>query len=325
MTTKERLLRLLEENKGSFYSGEEIARQLEVSRTAVWKAVKALQAEGYEIDAIQNKGYSLAASSDVLSEPGIRRLLDPRWETLKICVIPSVDSTNALLRERANAGAPEGSVILAGTQTRGRGRLGRQFYSPADSGLYLSLLLRPAGWSPAQAVRVTTMAAVAACQAIEAVSGREAAIKWVNDIFMDGRKVSGILTEGSFNLEIGSLDYIVLGIGINLYPPDAGFPADISATAGAVFPQPCSDGKNRVAAEFLNRFLEIYRSGDLAGYTAEYRRRSFILGKAVDVLSPEGKRPAVALDVDGDCRLLVRYEDGTVEQLSSAEVSVRAV
>lgn len=325
MTTKERLLRLLEENKGSFYSGEEIARQLEVSRTAVWKAVKALQAEGYEIDAIQNKGYSLAASSDVLSEPGIRRLLDPRWETLKICVIPSVDSTNALLRERANAGAPEGSVILAGTQTRGRGRLGRQFYSPADSGLYLSLLLRPAGWSPAQAVRVTTMAAVAACQAIEAVSGREAAIKWVNDIFMDGRKVSGILTEGSFNLEIGSLDYIVLGIGINLYPPDAGFPADISATAGAVFPQPCSDGKNRVAAEFLNRFLGIYRSGDLAGYTAEYRRRSFILGKAVDVLSPEGKRPAVALDVDGDCRLLVRYEDGTVEQLSSAEVSVRAV
>lgn len=323
MTTKERLLRLLEENKGSFYSGEEIAKRLEVSRTAVWKAVKALQAEGYEIDAVQNKGYSLAASSDILSAAGIQRLLDPQWQELELHVLPTVESTNALLRERANAGAGEGYVILAGSQTKGRGRLGRSFYSPADSGLYLSLLLRPAGWSPAQAVRVTTMAAVAACQAIEAVSGREAAIKWVNDIFMDGRKVSGILTEGSFNLEIGSLDYIILGIGINLYPPDDGFPADISATAGAVFPQPCSDGKNRMAAEFLNRFMEIYRSGDLAGYRSEYRRRSFILGKRVGVLTPEGKRPADALDVDGDCRLLVRYEDGTVEQLSSAEVSVR--
>lgn len=320
MTTKEKLFSLLAAQRGAYYSGEEIAAQLEISRTAVWKAVKALQADGYEISAVRNRGYCLTGSADVLSTGQIQELL--HWPGAAVEVHPSLPSTNALLRERANAGAPEGTVVIAAAQTRGRGRLGRSFYSPADTGLYLSVLLRPEGYSPSEAVRVTTMAAVAACEAVEALSGKTAQIKWVNDVFLEGRKVCGILTEGSFNLELGSLEYIVLGIGINVYPPVEGFPQEIAATAGAVLDAPQEGGRNRLAAEFLNQFFAVYQN-DPAEYARRYRDRSLVIGKHITVITPQGTREATALDIDRDCRLVVRWMDGSVESLSSAEISVR--
>lgn len=320
MTTKEKLLSLLSQHQGEYHSGEDIADRLAISRTAVWKAVKALQTEGYTIEAVRNRGYCLTGSRDVLTVAQIQSGL--QWPGASVEVHPSVPSTNALLRERANAGAPEGTVVIAAAQTRGRGRLGRSFYSPADTGLYLSVLLRPDGWSPAEAVRVTTMAAVAACEAIESVSGKEAQIKWVNDVFMEGRKVCGILTEGSFNLELGSLEYIVLGVGINVYPPTEGFPRDISATAGVVLEEVRESGRNLLASEFLNRFYACY-TADPGDYAQRYRERSFVIGRRVTVISPKGTKEALALDVDRDCRLVVRWPDGQVERLSSAEISVR--
>lgn len=320
MATKDNLLALLTDRAGEYLSGEELAQQLGVSRTAVWKAVNALRKAGFEIDAVQNKGYSLVGSRDVLHEGTVRKYLtQPIGQLL---VQPTVTSTNALLRELAADRAPEGTVVIAGEQTRGRGRLGRSFYSPADTGLYLSLLLRPEGFSPAQAVRMTTMAAVAVCQAIEAVSGRNARIKWVNDIFLDGRKVCGILTEGSFDLETGSLNSIILGVGINVYAPADGFPRELEQIAGAVLPEPITDGRSRLAAEFLNRFLELYRQQD-STYAAEYRRRSLVLGRQVLVITPAEQKTALALDVDEECRLLVQYPDGKTEALSSAEISVK--
>lgn len=324
MGTKEKLLSLLETRKGEYLSGEEIAQQLEVSRTAVWKAVKTLQSAGYEIVAVQNKGYCLSATSDILSEQGIRKFLDPQWSIIPE-VLPTATSTNALLREKANGGAPEGYAVLANAQTNGRGRLGRQFYSPADTGIYLSLLLRPVGYSPDQAIKVTTMAAVAASKAIEEISGKKAKIKWVNDIYMDGRKVCGILTEGAFGLEIGSLEYIVLGVGINAYEPQNGFPEDIVGIAGAVFEKAIDDGKNRLAAAFLNHFMECYQEENHSCYAQEYRNRSLVIGREVTVISGGMQRGATALDVDGDCRLIVRYKDGSIQALSSAEVSIRPV
>lgn len=320
MTTKEKLFSLLSDHRGEYYSGEEIAAVLAVSRTAVWKAVKALQNEGYEIEAVRNRGYCFTGSADVLSGAQIQAQLN--WPGAAVEVHQSVPSTNALLRERANAGAPEGTVVIAAAQTRGRGRLGRSFYSPADTGLYLSVLLRPEGYSPAEAVRVTTMAAVAACEAIESLCGKNARIKWVNDVFIEGRKVCGILTEGSFNLELGSLEYIILGIGINVYPPAEGFPQEIAATAGAVLPQPQEGGRNRLAAAFLNRFLDCYH-GDPADCARRYRDRSLVIGKHITVITPQATREATALDVDRDCRLVVRWPDGQVDRLSSAEISVR--
>lgn len=151
MTTKEKLLALLEDSKGTFFSGEEIARTLQVSRAAVWKAVNALREDGYTIDAATNKGYRLSPDSDILSPQGIRRFLKPEYRDLDLTVLPTAPSTNALVREKANQGRPEGCVIIACEQTDGRGRYGRQFFSPVDSGVYLSLLLRPTAYSPQQA------------------------------------------------------------------------------------------------------------------------------------------------------------------------------
>lgn len=323
MRTKEKLLALFEENKGTYFSGEEIAERLSVSRTAVWKAVNSLRSEGYEIDAVQNKGYCLSVSTDILSAQGIRKYLKPACASMELEVLPVAESTNVLLKERAGAGAEDGYVLLANSQTAGRGRLGRSFYSPGDTGVYMSLLLRPKGYSPDQAVRLTTMAAVAACEAIEEVSGKEAQIKWVNDVYMENKKVSGILTEAAFSLEDSGLDYIVVGIGINAYPPKEGFPPELEQIAGTVFQERRSDGKNRLAAAFLNHFMDCYAAGEKMDYAKEYRARSLVIGKEIRVISPAGQREARALDVDGECRLVVQYGDGSRETLSSGEISIR--
>ena len=323
MGTKSQLLKLFEENKGTYLSGEDIAERLSISRTAVWKAVNSLRKDGYDIDAVPNRGYCLSIQTDILSVQGIRKYLAPICRELKLEVFPSVTSTNTVLKEQAAAGAPEGTAILAGAQTQGRGRIGRSFYSPSDTGIYLSILLRPNDCSPLQATKLTTMAAVAACEAIEAAARRSAQIKWVNDIFIDGKKVCGILTEASFGLEIGHLDYAVLGIGFNAYTPEGGFPENIESIAGSIFLRRENDGKNRLAAEFLNHFMDLYSCRDDHAYVEKYRQRSLVLGKRIRILSPSGTIFATALDVDDQCRLVVRYDDGSTQALSSGEISIR--
>ena len=263
--------------------------------------------------------------TDVLSAQTVESYLQPACSGLELHVLPETGSTNTLLREMAKEGAPEGCTVIAGAQTAGRGRLGRRFYSPSESGVYLSLLLRPDSLMPAEAVRITTMAAVAACEAIGEVSGKQAQIKWVNDIFMDGRKVSGILTEASLRPGSGKIASVVLGIGINVFLPEQGFPEELRETAGSVFPRKVRGAKNRLAAAFLNRFMLHYTAGDWAACAEKYRARSLALGREILVLLPGGARRATALDVDDQCRLLVRYEDGQTEKLSSGEISMRLI
>ena len=323
MGTKEKLLALFEADKGKFFSGEELAARLAVSRTAVWKAVNSLRKEGYEIQAVQNKGYSLSVSTDILSIQGVEKYLNSEHSYIELEILPDIGSTNDYLREKAAQGKGEGYAVVAGAQTRGKGRTGRSFYSPADTGIYLSLLLRPKDCGPAQAVKFTTMAAVAACEAIEKVSHRSPQIKWVNDIYIDGKKVSGILTEASVSLENGSLEYVLLGIGINVYPPEKGFPQELRETAGSVFQERKSDGKNQLAAGFLNRLMDIYTKEETGEYAEEYRKRSMVLGKRIQILTPEGEKGARALEIDKDCRLLVEYEDGNRELLRAGEIRIR--
>ena len=322
MGTREKLLSLLEQNRDRYLSGEEIAGLLNVSRTAVWKAVNSLRAAGWDVDAVSRRGYRLAAGTDVLSDAGIRKYLEPEWSGLTLEVLPETASTNDFLKEKAVSGAPEGYVVTARSQTAGKGRTGRSFFSPADTGVYLSLLLRPARYTPQQAVRLTTMAAVAACEAVSGLTGEQAMIKWVNDIFLHGRKVSGILTEAALSLESGFLDFAVLGVGFNVYPPRGGFPEELRSVAGSVFPSPRSDGKNSLAAAFLNRFFRCYTAPEDSAWTEEYRKRSLVVGKRILVLLPDGQREAEALDVDENCRLLVRYDDGAEECLTAGEISI---
>lgn len=323
MTTKEKLLALLEDSKGTFFSGEEIARTLQVSRAAVWKAVNALREDGYTIDAATNKGYRLSPDSDILSPQGIRRFLKPEYRDLDLTVLPTAPSTNALVREKANQGRPEGCVIVACEQTDGRGRYGRQFFSPVDSGVYLSLLLRPTAYSPQQATCLTAAAAAAMCQAIEAVTGQQPGIKWVNDIFLHGKKVCGILTEAAVGLETGTLNYMVLGAGVNLYPPAEGFPEEIQSIAGSVLEHSCPEAKNRLVGEFLNRFWDFYSHPECRTYLEDYRARSLAIGRNVTVLSAGKAVSAYAYGIDDDFRLLVRYENGDTEALSYGEIRIQ--
>lgn len=324
MTVKQKILEIFEIEKGKYISGEELAAHLSVSRTAVWKAVKQLQDEGYSIDAVPNKGYCLSNATDILSAQSISKYLLENAELFKISVHKTVSSTNIVLKELASQGSPEGTVVIAEEQTSGRGRRNRDFYSPADTGIYMSILLRPK-FSAEEALFLTTSAAVAVAQAVEAVSGREAKIKWVNDIYCDDKKICGILTEASFDMEGGGLEYAVLGIGINVKKPQDGFPADIKDVATAVFEDNLNvvDTKSRLAAEVLQRFWSYYINLDNKTFLSEYRQRSLIVGKEILVLGNNTSEKAVALEIDDQCHLKVRLGDGTIKTLSSGEVSIK--
>ena len=332
MGTKEELLRILEEKSGDFISGSDIAKELSVSGTAIWKAAGSLRDAGYNIEAVTNKGYRLLPDSDILSEELILsrlRSIDQGSDNLQIDVFRSVDSTNDICRDHAASGAADGYIAVAANQTKGRGRHGRSFFSPAGTGLYLSMLLRPSGFSAQEAMRFTTIAAVSVCRAIEQVSGKTAGIKWVNDVFIDDLKVCGILTEASFNLESGMLDYAIVGIGINVFTPPDGFPDEIQEIAGSVFGfrSPANTAptniRSNLAAYIISYFMDYYRNGS-ADYIEDYRRRCLVIGRDINVLMPgSGPRKAHALDVDDECGLKVRYEDGSEEVLRSGEISIR--
>lgn len=322
MSTKDTVLELFEKNRGFFISGEKIASDLNVSRTAVWKAVKKLQKEGYEIEAVTNRGYCLAKNSDILSVQGIRNHLSTLCSGLRPDVFISVDSTNSVCRQRSNLGESEGYVAIAGEQTNGRGRMGRCFYSPPDTGIYMSILLKPVDFPGTQVLRLTTMAAVAVCEAIETMSGKKADIKWVNDIFIDGRKVCGILSEGAYSLEDGSIEAVVVGIGINAYTPKGGFPEEIAGIAGSVFESAGSGKRNHLAAEVLNRFMFYYTGKSTGDHMSAYRRRSIVLGKDIEFTRNGKTYKAHAFDLDEDGGLIIRYEDGREDLLNSGEVSI---
>lgn len=324
MTVKERILALLDSHRGEYISGEEIAGQLSVTRSAVWKSIKSLQTEGYSIKAVTNKGYSLSPATDILSAAAISNYLKAECSALQIEVQKSLPSTNEAVKKLALSGEAEGKVIISEEQTAGRGRKNRNFYSPSGTGVYMSLLLRPKISAP-ESFLLTTAAAVAVSKAIEAVSGKATSIKWVNDVFIDGKKVCGILTEASLSIESGLLDYAVLGIGINVSLPPSGFPEEIAGIATSVFSdsEHSGDLRNRLVGEVLNHFMAFYKHLTDRLFLPEYKNRIFFLGRTVAVLKENQQRQATALDVDDHCRLLVRYEDGEEEYLSSGEVSIR--
>lgn len=320
LAVKNELIKLFEQNRGRYLSGEEIADSLGCTRGAVWKAVKKLQSEGYDISAVTNRGYRLD-SADMLSAAGIEKYLTDN-SGISLTVYKETDSTNTRLRELATEGAPEGTAVIAGMQTGGKGRLGRKFFSPSDTGLYISILLRPE-MTAADAVRITTAAAVAVADAVEKISGRKADIKWVNDVYIDGRKICGILTEAAFSLENGGLDYAVCGIGINVYEPEGGFPEDIKDIAGAVLDTPADDVRNRLAALVLENFMNYYNKLSENSFLQGYQSRLMWRGEDINLIRGSEITPAKLIDADEKCRLIVKYEDGTEDTISSGEISIR--
>ena len=320
--TKDLVLRELQAHPDQFVSGGALAESLGLSRTAVWKAVEQLRREGYPIDSQPRKGHRLSSAGDVLSEEGVRRYL--ARPGLQVKVFPVITSTNTVLRQLAAEGAPAGLALIAGEQTAGRGRLGRSFYSPAGSGLYLSLLLRP-DLAAAEATRLTACAAVAVSEALEALADVRPGIKWVNDLYLGGKKICGILTEAALDCETGRMSHVVVGIGVNTRLPAGDFPEDLRSIAGAVFGDaPVPDLRNRLAALILDRLAAYAENPADPALYEKYRDRSLVLNRPVLILAP-GKDPvpALAVDLEPDYALRVRLEDGSEQLLRSGEISLR--
>ncbi len=319
METKEKVLSYLEAHKGEFVCGDDIAMDLGLTHSGVWKTMQELKIEGHEIVALRKKGYCLLTNPDSLSSVGIHKYLNDDTRDLRIDVFPKLISTNNYARSKAYSGEDEGYVVLAKAQTGGKGRRGRSFFSPSDSGLYMSLLLRPQ-LAPNETVKLTAVAAVAVCEAIEALSDDKASIKWVNDIFVDGKKVCGILTESSFLNGSDKMDYAIVGIGINVTEPSNGFPNEIKDIAGHVNLTD-TGGKNKLAAEILNRFMNYYKNN--IDCTEKYRERNFAIGKNVAVITATDTKKAVVVGVDDDYRLIVQYDNGINDHLYSGEISIK--
>lgn len=319
---KEQVLDSLWQAQDEYISGAELAQRLGVSRTAVWKAMGQLRAQGYLIESVTNKGYRLSSRSDVLSAAGVEKYL--KDQSLRIQVVDMVDSTNSAMKRMAAEGAPQGSVLIANEQSAGRGRMGRSFYSPPGTGIYMSLLLRPRT-DAQRATLVTASAAVAVAEAIEHLAGEPAQIKWVNDVLFHGRKVCGILTEAAMDFESGMIDHVVLGIGVNTAVPAEGFPEELRGVAGAAFGAArVPELRCRLAAEILDRFMDYYAClGSRVCYEA-YKSRSVVLGKDVQLLSPGREAiPARVLDIDRDFALVVKTGEGQIQRVNAGEISLR--
>ena len=330
MSVRESVLEALKENKGTYLSGEKLSDQLGVSRAAVWKAIKALRQAGYRIDAVTNRGYCLSERTAPLSEEEIRRFLPDRYRNNGIYVYDVIDSTNNRARQIAvgeEADKAHGSAVIALQQTAGKGRLGRSFFSP-EEGIYLSIIVKP-DFDLSRSVLVTVAAAAAVAEAIDQVCGQEeeTQIKWVNDVYLKGKKVCGILTEGITDFESGQIDHLVIGIGINTSLE--GFPEDLLKVAGAV---EGDYSRSELAAGVIGRVLSYLEDIDSREFMDTYRAKNLLMGRDIKVFKgvyrtdPEHDLsgiPARVLGIDDNGGLQVIYTDGRRETLTTGEVTVR--
>ena len=307
-------------------SGEQISKELGISRAAINQAVKILRDDGYDIESKTRLGYKLISSPDCITYGELARFIDPeRMKT--VTTLDSVDSTNNRLKVMGQDGAPSGSVVIADHQESGKGRRGRSFVSPKGSGIYLSYLLRP-DCSAEEISSLTAYVAVAVAKSIENSCGLTPQIKWVNDILIDGRKLVGILTELSVESESGAITGCVIGIGINVNLDLADFPEDLQDKATSLSIVKGEPVKRAlIISELISRLDKLKEDFPSAKgeYLEYYRSHCPILGKKINVFKIIGKDPvtATALEITDNFSLKVRYEDGKEEDLRSGEVTIR--
>lgn len=319
MKLKEKILNLLNEKETEFISGQYLAELFSVSRNAVWKAVNSLRQDGYNIYAVQNKGYTLDGCSIFTGEVIKSYLQSP----VKIGYIPNVTSTNDIIMEYGRKGSEEFITVVADSQSNGRGRKGRIFYSPDNAGTYFSILLKP-NVHFSESLYITTAAAAAVTEAIKQLYDIDTEIKWVNDIYYNGKKICGILTEAHVDMESGTVDYAALGIGINIFEPEESYHQDIKNIAGAAFSRSMFDNKIRceITAKVIDIFYEYYKNLSNMTFLHTYKSRSFLTGKNVTVEKDGIIQKAFVKGIDDKCRLQVLFENGIEENLLSCEVSL---
>lgn len=259
MSTSEKVLFILESNKDKYTSGEEMAQQCGVSRNAVWKAIKDLRQKGYGIEAASNKGYKLANDNDIISVEGIKACLSKKYDKADIFVYDSLKSTSDKAKELAMNGCPHGTVIVATKQTGGRGRKDHSFFSP-EGGLYMSIVLKPELLFSNDSKTITSFVGGAVISAIKELTGIEPYIGGINDLYVDGKKICGILLESGSEFDSNTLQWIVAGIGINFDSDIDTFPEDVKERASSLFARgKATITKNALIASIINKILD-YRN-----------------------------------------------------------------
>lgn len=324
MSTKLRILSLLEQQKGNSISGQSLADSLGLSRTSIWKGIKSLQEEGYIIEAVTNKGYRLSLKSDIISTDAIRSYLQPTLQKFPIYPFKTIDSTNNEARKLAMLDSTHEGLVVSEEQTNGRGRLGKSFYSPNQTGVYLSFFLKP-NLSMADAALVTTAAAVAVCLAIEKITTKQPQIKWVNDIYLNETKICGILTEAISDFESGKVETLIVGIGVNVKEPSAGFPDELTTIAGSLLSSAETEhfDRNLLVAEITNHFYEIYQTIEDRSFLDEYKKRCFVIGKKITFKERKQEFEAIPIDIDSQGGLVIQMADGHQRTLSYGEIVMK--
>jgi len=321
---KKEILKVLLDNKGAYISGEELSERLQISRTAIWKHINSLKEAGYIIEAKSRQGYRLVAKPDILLAEELVLNMETEWLGRRIQVFDEIPSTNDLAKKLAAEGTAEGTVVIADKQTQGRGRMGRAWSSPAGQGLWFSVVLRPP-LQPYQASELVFVAAVGVCQALRDLTGLDILIKWPNDLLLDGKKVCGILAEMS--AEIDLLNYVVIGIGINVNQREEDFPAELAMTATSL----------RLASEEYFRRSELlpaillqlerayigYLQKGFAYILDLWKTMNCTLGREVKVISHGTEYYGKAEDLAQDGSLLVRKADQQLEKVMVGDVSLR--
>lgn len=321
---RERILQFLRANM-DYVSGQEICDQLGVSRTAIWKNIRALKADGYVIDSVNNRGYRLLSEPDRIFESDIRKYLKTKWLGNTIIYEDTMDSTNTQAKKLGENDAVNGTVVVTQCQTMGKGRRGRTWVSPKDVNVYFTILLRPKILAN-RASMITLISAMAVAYAVKEVSGLDTQIKWPNDVIANGHKLCGILTESSTDLEY--INYVVVGVGLNCNQTE--FPAEISDIASSIYLE-TENKVNRCAllGSFLNHFERLYeiflQTEDLSNLSDEYNQMLVNCGREVRIIEQDKERVLTAVGIDAGGALLVKDASGKEEAIISGEVSVRGL
>lgn len=321
---KEEILKMLRETDG-YISGQELCNKFGVSRTAIWKVMKQLKEAGYNIEAQQNKGYHIVSAPDVMDAAELKSIWKPKWVGCEILYFDSIDSTNTKAQELAEKGYPSGTLVVADKQVAGKGRRGRNWESPSGCGIFMTLMLKP-DINPNNASMLTLVSALAVARALADITGKDAKIKWPNDIVIDGRKVCGILTEMSAQFDY--INNIVIGIGINVN--NSSFPEEISATASSL--RLLSGGKKYRRAEIIEKIMEYFEkyysifleTEDLSALVNEYDAMLVNMKKQVKVLDPKEPFEGKAMGITKTGELIVDTWESR-KLVSSGEVSVRGI
>ncbi len=321
MCTRNKILEILKQKKGIFVSGQHIAASLKISRTAIWKAVKTLKDDGFKIESVRNNGYKLLSDNDVLSETEIKKNLLPEYKNFNIKIYKTIDSTNNFAKKLiALNDFKNGTTIISNEQTAGRGRFARSFFSPADTGIYLSTIIKMQ-LKLSDVSLITVISALSVCKAITKLTGIKPEIKWINDIFINGKKVCGILTEAVSDFETQTSNAIVAGIGINVSTGKNLFPKELQNKATSVGSKNLS--RNLFIAEIINDFYLRLKDIRDKKIIEEYKSLSLVLNKEIKYLKDETVITARAVDINDKGNLVVQDKADKISVLEAGEISVK--